>query len=214
MRSFGPLWLLAMCSLAMCSLACEPRVEEPGSRTVASAPSAGATTTAGARAPRPSPPEPRCVEATTAEPKRPLTTGVDPKCPDDPTGPPPLSLGKVHFETGELFVDVEVAREPEHRQRGLMYRKTLAETAGMLFVFEQPRVQTFWMKNTCLPLDMLFLDRDGLIVGIEENVPTMNTETYHVNCPSQLVLEVNAGWSRRHGVKAGQRVRFDGVAGL
>jgi hypothetical protein len=81
----------------------------------------------------------------------------------------------------------------------------------MIFLFGHRRDHSFWMKNTCLPLDMIFIDRDGLIVGIEENVPTLNEGSYRVGCPSVVVLEVNAGWSRRHGVTAGQQVRIGGV---
>ena len=110
-----------------------------------------------------------------------------------------------------MQVDVEIAKHPEHRQRGLMYRRELSEKEGMLFLFDRRKLLTFWMKNTCLPLDMIFIDHDGVVVGISENVPTMNQRTYHVGCPSQNVLEVNAGWSRRHGVKPGDKVRFVGV---
>jgi hypothetical protein len=67
------------------------------------------------------------------------------------------------------------------------------------------------MHNTCIPLDMLFIDDDGLIVGIEENTPTMSDDTFSVGCSSKYVLELNAGWCRRHGVVAGQKVRFDGL---
>lgn len=96
--------------------------------------------------------------------------------------------------------------------RGLMYRRQLAEEAGMLFVFEQRRPLSFWMKNTCLPLDMLFIDSDGVVVGIEENVPTMNQRTYGPNCPARMVLEVNAGWSRRNLVQAGDRLIVENLS--
>jgi uncharacterized membrane protein (UPF0127 family) len=92
-----------------------------------------------------------------------------------------------------------------------MFRKSMPQGEGMLFTFARRKVQTFWMKNTCIALDMLFIDSDGLIVGIEENVPTMNTNTYSAGCESLYVLEVNAGWTRRQGVKSGQRVIFEGI---
>jgi hypothetical protein len=69
----------------------------------------------------------------------------------------------------------------------------------------------FWMHNTCIPLDMLFIDDDGLIVGIEENTPTMSDDTFAVGCPSRYVLELNAGWTRKHGVVAGQKVKLEGL---
>jgi uncharacterized membrane protein (UPF0127 family) len=82
----------------------------------------------------------------------------------------------------------------------------MAEDRGMLFDLATREDHKFWMHNTCVPLDMLYLDEDGLIVGIVENAPTLNDEPRGVACPSRYVLEVNAGWSRRHGVRAGQSV--------
>jgi len=106
----------------------------------------------------------------------------------------------------------EVAERPRDRARGLMFRTNMPEDHGMIFVFnEQPEVHEFWMRNTCIPLDMLFVDRDGVIVGIVENIPTMNDSTYSVPCPSSYVIEVNAGYCRRHGIVAGQKIQLDGV---
>ena len=110
------------------------------------------------------------------------------------------------FTEAGLVLDVELARRNEDRMRGLMFRRKLPDERGMLFLFETRQDHRFWMRNTCLSLDMLYIDRDGLIVGIEENVPTMNDHTYRVGCPSVYVLEVAAGWSRRHGVRPGQFV--------
>lgn len=82
----------------------------------------------------------------------------------------------------------------------------------MLFIFEDERELGFWMRNTCIPLDMIFASSDGTIVGIEENVPTLNDDHYAPgDCPARYVVEVNAGWSRRHGVKAGQKLIFGGL---
>ena len=103
-------------------------------------------------------------------------------------------------------MDAEIAEEDEHRQRGLMYRTSLGENEGMLFIFEQQRDLTFWMRNTCLPLDMLFLASDGTIVGIQENTPTLTDENFSPGCPAKYVLEVNAGWTRKNGVRAGMKV--------
>lgn len=128
-------------------------------------------------------------------------------CPADPGDAPSLPRQAVTFPDapGAPRVAVEVAREPEHRERGLMYRTSLAEDAGMLFSWDREAPRSFWMRNTCLPLDMLFLARDGTIVGILEQVPVMNEAPRSVPCPAAHVLEVNAGWSRRHGVEPGQR---------
>jgi uncharacterized membrane protein (UPF0127 family) len=82
----------------------------------------------------------------------------------------------------------------------------MGEDRGMLFDLRTRSDHEFWMHNTCIPLDLLFVDTDGLIVGIVENAPTLDDAPRSVKCPSRYVLEVNAGWSRRHGVKAGQQM--------
>jgi uncharacterized membrane protein (UPF0127 family) len=108
-------------------------------------------------------------------------------------------------------LEVELMLTEARQERGLMYRRSLADDRGMLFVWAQPSVHTFWMHNTCIPLDMLFIDGDGTIAGIVENAPTLNDQGRAIDCPVRYVLEVNAGWSRRHGVAPGQRVRIEGV---
>jgi uncharacterized membrane protein (UPF0127 family) len=80
------------------------------------------------------------------------------------------------------------------------------EDRGMLFFLGRREEHTFWMHNTCIPLDMLFIDHDGTIVGILEDVPTLNDDPRTVGRDSTHVLEVNAGWCRRHGVRVGQRL--------
>jgi hypothetical protein len=105
-----------------------------------------------------------------------------------------------------LEVAVELAKTDRDRERGLMYRRELGDGRGMLFAFEEERVLTFWMHNTCIPLDMIFIARDGTIVGIEESTPTMSDETFSPGCPASYVLEVDAGWSRSHGIRAGTKV--------
>jgi hypothetical protein len=97
----------------------------------------------------------------------------------------------------------------EHRSRGLMYRREMAEDHGMLFVFEDSQNRSFWMHNTCLPLDMLFIAEDGYITGIQENVPTMNDDSRSIPCRAKFVLEVNAGFCRKFGVKAGQSIKIE-----
>lgn len=91
-----------------------------------------------------------------------------------------------------------------------MYRTSLESDAGMLFAWSTEEVRSFWMHNTCLPLDMLFIASDGTISGILEQVPPMNDLPRSVNCRVQYVLEVNAGWSRAHGVAPGQHVNIEG----
>ena len=124
-----------------------------------------------------------------------------------------VPVGHVSFPDakGAPVLEVELMLTNQHQARGMMYRKTLADDKGMLFVWTLPTVHTFWMHNTCIPLDMLFIDRENFIAGIVENAPTLNDEGRSVDCPALYVLEVNAGWSRQHGVAAGQRVHIEGL---
>ena len=92
-----------------------------------------------------------------------------------------------------------------------MYRTSMDDGLGMLFDLGKREVHTFWMHNTCIPLDMIFMDDDGFVVGIVENVPTLNDLPRSVPCASTYVLEVNAGWSRKAGVRAGSRARLPGA---
>jgi len=109
-------------------------------------------------------------------------------------------------EASGVAVDAEFVRTEHDTMRGLMYRTSMNEDRGMLFDLRAREDHKFWMHNTCIPLDMLFVDEDGFIVGIVENAPTLNDASRGVGCPSRFVLEVNAGWTRRHGVKAGQHM--------
>jgi uncharacterized membrane protein (UPF0127 family) len=90
-----------------------------------------------------------------------------------------------------------------------MYRTHLGADQGMLFSWEREEPRSFWMRNTCIPLDMLFIAKDGTVVGILEQVPTLNTLPREIPCPAQHVLELNAGWARQHGVEPGQHVDIE-----
>lgn len=105
-------------------------------------------------------------------------------------------------------VRVEVVHKHEDRQRGLMFRKQLAPDAGMLFVFEAPQQLTFWMRNTYLPLDMVFITADMSVLGVVENAQPLTDDKRSVPGLSRYVLEVNAGFARRHGIVSGTVVRF------
>jgi uncharacterized protein len=200
--------------------ACEPRIEEPVPPSRDIRPESPVTPIESLNGPGTSdqkPAEPkRCISKTPDKPKRTLThLGPDPACPPDPEVPPNLRNGKIVFPEAKdkpAEIAVEIAEGPRERARGLMFRKHMPEDKGMIFLFNSaPDTHAFWMHNTCIPLDMLFVDKDGYIVGIEENVPTMNDSTYSVSCPSSYVIEVNAGYCRRHGIVAGQKIQFDGV---
>ena len=153
----------------------------------------------------------RCVRATPLELPPPVPPGPAAGCPADPErleaegASRPMVRVSVR-EAGSAGVDAEVVRTPHDTARGLMYRTALPADRGMLFDLGLRDDHRFWMHNTCIPLDLIYVDDDGLVVGIVENAPTLNDDARGVGCPSRYVLEVNAGWSRRHGVKAGQHM--------
>jgi uncharacterized membrane protein (UPF0127 family) len=195
--------------LSLSLLGCDAPPVEPATAQRPGAMAVASSTAATSASARPSARSERCIKPTPATPERTQPPGPDPRCPDDPGPKPALALATVRFpEASEpnLEVGVELARTDAERERGLMYRKSLGEGRGMLFVFERERTLTFWMHNTCIPLDMIFLAKDGTIVGIEESTPTMSDDTFSPGCPASYVLEVDAGWSRKHGVRAGMKV--------
>ncbi len=133
------------------------------------------------------------------------------RCPPDPeASPATLPTASVTFLDApeRPVVRVELATSGATRARGLMYRTEMPRNQGMLFSWPTETIRSFWMRNTCIPLDMLFIAADGFITGIVEQVPTLNDASRSVPCPAAHVLELNAGWARRHGVKPGQKVEL------
>jgi len=110
-----------------------------------------------------------------------------------------------------LTVRVEVARTAAETARGLMFRKSLDADAGMLFLFDAPEIRRFWMRNTYIPLDMIFLDDKKTVVGIEENTIPLDETSRGPDRPAQYVIEVRGGYTRPHGVGLGSRAEFHGV---
>src|SRR5262245_29265063 len=106
---------------------------------------------------------------------------------------------------------LEVMHTPASRERGMMYRSSLEDDHGMLFVFPEEVEHSFWMKNTLIPLDMLFIGKDGSIVGIQPDAAPLTTSPRSVGKPSLYVLEVNGGWAARNGVRAGDRIELRGI---
>lgn len=153
-----------------------------------------------------------CMKPLEGTPTRMVTGAVpNPDCPaDDLASPPILPRGKVEFfaQDQKIVVPVEIAQEDAHRTRGLMFRKSLPEAEGMLFVFEHSKELSFWMHNTCIPLDMIFASADGTIVAIQENTPTLSDENFSSGCNARYVIEMNAGWARKNGIQAGMRVKL------
>ncbi|MOA39194.1 hypothetical protein D3C78_1609540 [compost metagenome] len=102
-------------------------------------------------------------------------------------------------------IDTQLAQSPGERQIGLMHRRQMPPHEGMLFVFEQPAVQCFWMKNTLLPLTAAFVADDGTIVNLVDMKPL--DETSHCSAkPVRFVLEMNQGWFAQKNIRAGTKL--------
>jgi len=112
----------------------------------------------------------------------------------------------------EVSFKVEVADTPAKRARGLQYRYELGDDQGMLFLFPGAAVQSFWMKNTPIPLDLIFIGSDLKVVGIVQQAVPFSTASLSVSAPSQYVLEIRGGLSRLAGIEAGNSVRFEGIS--
>lgn len=104
---------------------------------------------------------------------------------------------------------LKVFSSDAERQRGLMYVKEMPEQEGALFIFPSMRENSFWMKNTYISLDMLFLDQQHTVLGILENVPVLNTQPRTINQPSQYVIELNAGAAKSSGIVEGSRAVYE-----
>ena len=180
---------------------------------IAALPSRNATSSSASSSDEP-PFDGRCVLPTPDIAPPAVPPGPAAACPPDPEGEP-RALPLVHLGfsgPGAPELDAELVRSPHDTARGLMYRKSLPEDRGMLFDLRVREDHQFWMHNTCVPLDLIFIDFDGLVVGVVENAPTLDDSSRGVRCPSRWVLEVNAGWSRRHGVRAGHRIELPDAA--
>lgn len=116
-----------------------------------------------------------------------------------------------------FVVDLELAETPQEVADGLMYRPSLPAKRGMLFLFNSDRYPSFWMKNTLIPLDLVFLDASGTVVDIVAGVPPCAADpcpTYSPKTPARAVLEVAAGVSSAHGIEPGVALVFDRVNGF
>ena len=117
-----------------------------------------------------------------------------------------LQTLEIASKTGVHAFAVEMALTPEEQARGLMYRRSLPEGQGMLFDFKTERELTFWMKNTYVPLDMIFIRGDGTILRIAENTEPLSERLVSSGGPARGVLEVVAGTARKLGIARGDRV--------
>jgi uncharacterized protein len=118
----------------------------------------------------------------------------------------PQKLAQVRINAGIHNINAELASTPQQREIGLMFRPSMPTNDGMLFVFEQPAQQCFWMRNTLIPLSVAFLADDGSIVNIDD----MKPQTLDAHCsekPVRFVLEMNQGWFLKRGLKPGSKLR-------
>lgn len=198
-------------ALTCCGASCDRVAEPEVSGSSASKNSSQGDTDSKASAPddpTPARSGPSCLVPLDQDPPPPPAPAA--QCPEAPAPPPVMPRTRIVFADapGAPRVDVEVALTTAHRAHGLMYRTELPSGTGMLFSWPNEAPRSFWMHNTCLPLDMLFVAGDGTIVGILEQVPPLNDEPRSVPCPAQHVIEVPGGWSRAHHVAPGQRVEI------
>jgi len=118
---------------------------------------------------------------------------------------PQTQLARIKLQLGMYQIDTQVAQTPDQRSIGLMFRSDMPANEGMLFVFEQPSTQCFWMKNTLLPLTAAFVADDGTIVNLADMKP-QSTDSHCSLKPVRFVLEMHQGWFAKKGFKAGNKL--------
>lgn len=118
---------------------------------------------------------------------------------------PQMDLQRTRLSAGMYQIDAQVALTPQQQQTGLMYRKEMPQAEGMLFVFEQPSTQCFWMKNTLLPLSAAFVADDGRIVNLVDMQP-LTLDSHCSEEPVRYVLEMNQGWFAKKNIKKGAKL--------
>ena len=108
---------------------------------------------------------------------------------------------------GQARFSVELADDPDERARGLMFREDLPQNEGMLFVYETPRRASFWMRNTLIPLDMIFADQTGLVTGVHGNAVPLDETPIDGGSNVFAVLEINGGLAETYGIAPGTQMR-------
>ncbi len=123
-----------------------------------------------------------------------------------------LDKARLIWQGGSATFKVEVRDTFESRAEGLMHRESLPKFAGMLFIYDRPQTVGFWMRNTLIPLDMLFFDETGTLVRVHENAVPLDETVINGGTNIQYVLEVNAGLSSKLGIKKGAKMEHPDVA--
>jgi uncharacterized membrane protein (UPF0127 family) len=122
-----------------------------------------------------------------------------------------FSYGQLVFPEQGVSINIEVAKTRPQRSIGLMFRESLAADKGMLFIFEEEVIQRVWMKNTLIPLDIMFISSDGKLVSLLSHVQPCRQPPcaiYNSHQPAKYMLEVNAGFIERTGITVTQKIRF------
>lgn len=218
-------WLVFLCFWNLSTMvSCDRAPREPSGRAPSTAPSAETTedtgvtedaeskTGDGGEEQPDSDVEAEACVVPLLDPPPPAVAPVD-DCPEDPNGRPEMPFGTVTFpETPDApELRVELALTSADQTHGLMFRPVLGDQEGMLFSWTNEQTRSFWMRNTCLALDMLFVQSDGTVSKILQNVPPMNRIPRRSDpCAVAHVLEVRAGWTKAYGVKPGQKMLVSG----
>lgn len=142
-----------------------------------------------------------CLIAACLIPLHGLAIAADPS-----TSTKPSSFKKIIV--GKTPLRVEVVDTLEKQERGLMFRQSMPENEGMLFVYKEPQEMSFWMRNTFIPLDIVFVGADGIILNIHQARPLDESVLYPSAGSAKYVIETNQGWFSRHGIRPGDRVTF------
>ncbi len=122
------------------------------------------------------------------------------------------AANSIYFPDSNLEVNLEYATTPYEWTKGLMFRTSMPENSGMLFIFPDEQIRTFWMKDTLIPLDIIFISKDKKIVDIKENFQPctsgVSCGTYESKFPAMYVLEANAGIVAKYNLKTGDSAEF------
>lgn len=121
------------------------------------------------------------------------------------------TVAELRWDGGSARFSVEVAATAETRSRGLMFRESMPFSAGMLFLFERPGRVSFWMRNTLIPLDMIFLDRTGTVTRVHANARPLDETPIEGGTAVLAVLEINGGLAARLGIRPGAQLRHPGM---
>ncbi|MFH0977384.1 MAG: DUF192 domain-containing protein [Spirochaetota bacterium] len=119
----------------------------------------------------------------------------------------------INLDNNKIKLTSEIAETEKSRSTGLMHRNYLDENSGMLFIFKREEILAFWMKNTIIPLNIAYINRQGIIIDIQYMKPLDASITYPSKKAAIYALEVNKGWFRKNNIKEGCRVIFNGCLG-